>query len=750
MQKLVSLFFVFMLVGTGLRAETLAMSMGGALVCAVHGGEVRCWGTTGNGGLGSPGLDEANVPRTVSSITTATDVAVGTTHGCALLAGGSVQCWGNGQSGQLGNGANPVTQLSPVSVIGLAGPVTAIALSNLSSCVLIQGGSVQCFGSDFRGQLGNDTGTANTNVPGTVVGISTAVALNAGATHFCAALADGTAKCWGDNSSGQLGDNSEIDRQVPVVVSGLAGVQRISGGEFHTCAATSAGLKCWGNNLFGQLGDGGFASSLVPVTGTAVGGSGITRLAAGGRHNCALLASGVVSCWGRNFDGQLGQAQNSIFSTAGVAMQGLPGVPVTLVAGSATTCARMSAEDIRCVGSGTFGQLGDARVRRWKAPVDAVFPSSAELDMGSQHTCARTANSLQCVGFNGAGALGDGSNERRLQLVDVIGSSPSGSTLAASETQTCNYVAASLNSQCFGRNDSAQLGTAASTAQQSTAINAPLVGSNRQYLQIALGTFFGCALLSEDDGSGPVKRVRCWGRNDLGQLGDGTTTAHTAPNAAALANLVDPIAIGAGEFHACALEAAGTVKCWGHNIFGQLGRGVSSAVLGTPDLVIGITTAAQLAVGRDGRHSCVRLADNTVKCWGAGGRGQIGNGTNFSSSPTPALATGLTGAVHLIAGANHSCALLSTQGVKCWGSNQFDQIGPTGTSAILTPNIVGGLAGGVLEIDGGAQHSCARLASGWKCWGYNGHGELGNGQAGAALLPVRVVQPGTLFIDDFE
>lgn len=736
--------------GAGARAESLALSMGGALVCATEAGQVHCWGTATNGGLGSATVVSSELPRTIASITTAVDVAVGRQHACALLAGGSVQCWGDGQAGQLGNGANPVAQAAPVAVTALAGPVIAIALSNVSSCALIQGGAVQCFGSDFRGQLGNDTGINNTNVPGNVVGISTAIALNAGATHFCAVLADGSARCWGDNSSGQLGDNSLTDRQVPVAVAGLSGVQGISGGEFHTCATTATGLKCWGSNLLGQLGTGGFVSSLVPVNSTAVGAASIVRLAAGGRHNCALLGNGTTSCWGRNFEGQLGQPGNSIFSTVGLTLQGLPAVPTALVAGNATTCVRISASDIRCVGSGSFGQLGDARVRRWKAPVAALFPLAAELQMGGQHTCARSDSSLQCLGFNGAGALGEGSNTRRLQLTDVIGSSGVGSALAASETQTCNFVAASNNSQCFGRNDSAQLGTAAATVQETTAVNAPLTGSGRQYLQIALGTFFGCALLAENDGNDSVKRVRCWGRNDVGQLGDGTTTAGVAPTASALANLVEPIAVSAGELHACALEAGGTVKCWGGNGSGQLGRGVSGTVPSAPAAVLGITTAVELVVGRDGRHSCARLADSTVMCWGAGIFGQVGITTPASSVPTPAPVVGLTDAVRLIAGSTHSCALLSTQAVKCWGSNQFDQLGAPGLPSNPTPTNVSGLTSGVLDIVGGALHSCARLAAGWKCWGYNAHGELGNGLAGAALSPVRVAAIGTIFISDFE
>ena len=737
------------LVSPATRAETMALTMGtGALVCATHSGTVRCWGTASNSALGS-GTPESNRPVQIALITDAIAVAVGVRHACALRSGGGIKCWGDGQFGQVGNAANP-SATNPVDVVGLSGTATAIALNNSASCALMQSGAVQCFGSDAFGQLGNGPGFTNSNTAIAVLGISNAVAISAGATHFCAALADGSAKCWGDNNSGQLGDNSLTNRETPTAVSNLSGVQTISGGEFHTCAATSGGLKCWGNNLFGQLGDGTFVASLVPVASSAVGSATITRLIAGGRHNCAQLSSGSVSCWGRNFDGQLGQADNSVFNISALAAQGFPGTPIGLAAGNATTCARFSDNDIRCFGSGTFGQLGDARTRRWKTPVDSSLPVAADLDMGSQHTCARSNSSLQCLGFNGAGALGDGSTARRLALSAVVGSSGAGSTLAASETQTCNYIANSSSSQCWGRNESAQLGTAAASSQEASAINAPIFGAGRQFVQIALGTFFGCALLAENDGAGPVQRVRCWGRNNEGQLGNGGTSSGLAPSATVVSNLVEPIAIGAGELHACALENAGTIKCWGNNGSGRLGTGdFNPAFSPTPLAVIGISNAVQLVVGRDGGHACARLSDGSAKCWGFGNLGQLGNSA-FASSPTPVVVTGLTGTQELIAGNRHSCALLATAAVKCWGANQLDQIGTPPSAAYNVPTTVTGLGSAVLDIAGGAQHSCARLAAGWKCWGYNGHGELGNGLAGVALLPVRVAELGTLFVDDFE
>jgi len=535
------LLMLGLLFGASLHAQTLSVSQTAAHACSVHAGAVRCWGTQPNGGLGNV-LDEANKQVEVTGISNAIAVGVGNSHSCALISGGTMRCWGRGSEGQLGNGANPVVQRTPVNVTGLAGAVSAIAVADFTTCAQISGGSVQCFGFDGSGELGNDAALTASNVPVTVAGISTAQEISAGSRHFCVRLGDATARCWGSNSAGQLGDNSIPSRSTPVAVSGLSGNSAISAAQFHTCATTVSGTKCWGNNIFGQLGTSDFTPSATPVAVSAVNGA-ITRLSAGGRHTCAQTSTTTITCFGRNFDGQLSQSNNSGFSPNGLVMQGLPGLAITdLSTGTASTCVRFAEEDIRCVGSGSFGQLGDGIVRRWKSPVPASYDPSAKLSLGAQRTCSKIGSGQpQYLGFNGFGGLGDGSTERRLSLVTVSGSSPSAnSVLTSSESQTClfNNGLNALFTRCWGRNDTRQLGLS-TNGDQLSAVQAPEFTDARLIAEISFGTFFGCAIFVDID-PGIPKTVRCWGSNAQGQLGDGTTVDKFANQSIDIIGLNDP------------------------------------------------------------------------------------------------------------------------------------------------------------------------------------------------------------------
>jgi alpha-tubulin suppressor-like RCC1 family protein len=222
------------------------------------------------------------------------------------MSSGGVKCWGENQDGQLGDGTT-IDRLTPVDVVGLSGRVTAIAAGAGHNCALISSDGVECWGLNEMGQLGDGT-TSTRPRPVDVVGLSGAVAAIAGGdSHSCALTSSGGVKCWGWNAYRQLGDGTTSDRLTPVDVSGLArGVTAIATGDVHTCALTSAGgVECWGVNSAGQLGDGTTGIRLTPV-GVSRLGSGVTALAAGSGHSCALTSVGGVECWGSNFRGELG------------------------------------------------------------------------------------------------------------------------------------------------------------------------------------------------------------------------------------------------------------------------------------------------------------------------------------------------------------------------------------------------------------------------------------------------------------
>ena len=241
---------------------------------------------------------------------TLTQVSAGANHTCALTTAGGVKCWGDNAYGQLGDGST-TQRVTPVDVSGLASGVTAITAGYFHTCALTTAGGVKCWGFNGYGQLGDSFNTTRLT-PVDVSGLASGVtAITVGNFHTCALTTAGGVKCWGDNGYGQLGDGSNNNRYAPVNVSGLgSGVSAIATGGKHTCALTTAGGgKCWGYNAQGQFGDGSTSSQL-----TSVDVSGLTSglaIKAGEYHTCALTTAGGVKCWGYNSVGQLGDGSTS-------------------------------------------------------------------------------------------------------------------------------------------------------------------------------------------------------------------------------------------------------------------------------------------------------------------------------------------------------------------------------------------------------------------------------------------------------
>ena len=242
-------------------------------------------------------------------------ITAGYEHTCAVLSGGTVQCWGNNSYGQLGDGTTTDSNV-PVSVTGLIG-VTAITAGLDHTCALLSAGTVHCWGWNADGELGNGTNagpqtcgaSACSTVPVSVGGLTGVTAISAGYDLTCAVLSGGTVQCWGTNTDGQLGNGTNTDSNVPVSVTGLTGVTAISAGA--TCALLSAGtVQCWGYNKYGQLGNGTNTGSNVPVSVTGL--TGVTAISAGyAKHACALVSDKAIQCWGDNEYGQLGNGTNT-------------------------------------------------------------------------------------------------------------------------------------------------------------------------------------------------------------------------------------------------------------------------------------------------------------------------------------------------------------------------------------------------------------------------------------------------------
>ena len=368
-----------------------------------------------------------------------TQVAAGGYHTCALNTAGSVQCWGQNAFGELGNNSTTSSPV-PVAVSGLASGVVAIAAGGWHTCALTMAGGVQCWGANAYGQLGNSA-TTNSSVPVAVSGLSSGVvAIAAGLEHTCALTTAGGVQCWGRNGYGQVGNNSTTNSPVPVAVSGLgSGVLAIGGGDNHTCALTAAGgVQCWGANSNGQLGNNSTTSSLVPVAVSGLG-SGVAAISAGIFQTCALSTAGGVRCWGANFYGQLGNNTNTN-SPVPVAVSGLGSGVVAIGGGTDHTCALSTGRGVQCWGRNESGQLGNNSITNSSVPVAVSRWGSgvAALAGGTYHTCALTeAGSVQCWGQNAFGELGNNTTTDSPVPVAVSGLGSSVAAISAGYFHTC-------------------------------------------------------------------------------------------------------------------------------------------------------------------------------------------------------------------------------------------------------------------------------------------------------------------------
>jgi alpha-tubulin suppressor-like RCC1 family protein len=374
--------------------------------------------------------------------------------------------------------------------------------------------------------------------------------------------------------------------------------------------------------------------------------------------------------------------------------------------------------------AGSSGAAHSRSVMSASAPVPATA-----ITAGLNHTCVLTrTGGVKCWGSNDHDQLGDAAQwGHRLTPNDVSGLSAGVKAIAAGVRHSC-AVTSTGGVKCWGNSSQGQLGDGTTTRRFGMPVD--VIGLSSGVTAIGAGSDDSCALTSTGG-------VKCWGYNRWGALGDGTTTTRSTPvDVSGLTSGVT--AIAAAFVHTCALTHSGGVKCWGGNGSGQLGDGTTTDRL-TPVNVSGLSSGVTaIAAG------CALTSAGSVKCWGRNNYGQLGDGTTRDSS-MPVDVSGLTSGVTAIAGNGaHTCALTSTGGVKCWGANDFGQLGDGTTGNRSTPVDVSGLNSGVTAIGVGSFHSCAITRTGGAmCWGWNVNAQLGDGTTVTRLRPANVLGLGT-------
>lgn len=346
---------------------------------------------------------------------------------------------------------------------------------------------------------------------------------------------------------------------------------------------------------------------------------------------------------------------------------------------------------------------------------------------GSAFTCTLTpTDDVKCWGSNLYGQLGNNTNTNTSTPSTVIGLPPVSAIVAGGGHACALTIAGGV--KCWGRNDSGQLGNGTTT---NTKLPVDVTGLTTGVTQITAGSSFTCALTT-------AGAIKCWGANNAGQLGNGNSiTSSTPVTVTGMTGNARTITAGSSSGHICAITTAGGLKCWGANASGQLGNG-NTAASSVPVNVIGLTTGVT-EVSPGGNHTCALTTSGGVKCWGQNNAGQLGNGTTTNST-TPTNVTGLTDARTIISASAFTCALTTSDAVKCWGVNNNNQLGNGTTTNSTTPTNV---TADAVQIGVGSNHACVLTTTGGlKCWGANVNGQIGNGTTLNAKTPANVLTTG--------
>ncbi|MCP4523651.1 MAG: prepilin-type N-terminal cleavage/methylation domain-containing protein [Candidatus Gracilibacteria bacterium] len=712
-------------------------------------------GQIGNNNTWSSGSPTENTPYFVdiSSTGTPEKLLLGATSTLVEMDNNKRYGWGGNLYGALGFSAYSRHMSNPLELFTSENGNVTLSKGTLEfpkiysgddhSCAILGDYTVKCWGGNSQGELGNGT-TDRGYKPSLVQGIDKDVIdMAIGWNHSCVLLIDRTVQCWGYNAYGQVGDGSSGNIITEAtIVPGLNDVFDIVLGYSNSCVIKSDGkLYCWGGNSNGilgmTLGDGGDGStspSLLTVPTLVPGLQGVTKVVLSGNHSCALSGDHVVICWGRHSGGnqELGSGELGGLGTNGdygqIILSNLGQVSDISIAKS-HTCVIMLDKTVTCWGLNTSYQLG--RNGHWnRVNYGMTVGAGAEkLIIHRTTSCAiDTLGDLYCWGT-------------------VNGTSQPTPVLVSSDIKEIvlghgHYFIQNTNNKysASGNNSLGKLGFGALSNDYEN-IPIPLetltFGSSVSLQQetgsfprIYTGKNHACALAA--DGS-----VSCWGENSSGQLGNGTTTSTDTP--VLVTDLLGPVvSLGLHSDHSCAVINDGSIQCWGSNGSGRLGNGTNSSS-NTPVTVLNIENAHSVSIGSN--FSCALTTDAEVKCWGSGGSGKLGRGSNASSN-IPVDVIGLDGVQQIVTGDSHSCALMINHMVSCWGAGGSTTYRKLGHSNLLDKNqpwLVSELMN-VKQISSMGSHTCAVLIDGGvKCWGYNNHGQKGNGNISTVGYATDVV-----------
>ena len=638
--------------------------------CAIKtNGDLYCWG--GNTPYGQVGVGYSNAhvlePTRVKNedgagyLTDVINVDEGEEHTCAIRRNGDLYCWGGNSYGMVGNG-NTTTQNLPVHIITNE-KFRKVSLGDYHSCAITRDDRLYCWGGNSDGRTGVG-GTQNILTPVQI--LENVDSVDANYHHTCAVTKNGDLYCWGENSDGRVGNGTFTNQQTPVKV--LENVKSVDVGYYHTCALkTDGSLHCFGAHNYGAVGWGDITANVSrPVSVLRDLKSYCTAYS----NTCGLDMNDTLWCFGQNNYGQMatgnttdvksprqmmsevksysngygnvflitndgklyGTGLNSgdgagkignngttnVTTFVNVYPDGYPDMEFKKVeVGYYITCAINLDDDLYCWGGNTYGSLGIGNTNTPQKTPQYVTSNVIKYGHGNYHSCIiKSDDTFWCWGGNSYGQVGNNSTTNVTSPTQIL----SGETIidySFGAEHTC-AVTEHNELYCWGSNEYGQTGNNSTSNATTPQIIKTSDDVNLVIADVEALNYNTCAIATNN-------KLYCWGRNNTGQIGDGTTTS---PVRVPYEVMSDVRSVCVGAAHACAVTNEDELYCWGDNQYGQIGIGTTSTAEKSPQYVMSDVQSVQCQES----HTCAYKNNGLLYCFGYHGTGQIGIGTDINQN----------------------------------------------------------------------------------------------------------------------
>lgn len=633
----------------------LSVASGDMHTCAITtDNKLKCWGRNEYGQLGLGDTSERTSPTDTDNTASYKYVAAGSRSTCAIRTDDKLFCWGYNANYQLGDLS--ATNRNLPTAIDATESYKMVAVGSKHGCAITLADTMKCWGTNNYGQVG-DNGVTTRNQPVAVYGGDTYkfVTVNDDSTtatargFTCAITTSDVLKCWGANMLMQIGDPGLVARYQPTVTDAGTNYIDVRNSGSRACGITQSGaLKCWGN----LTGDGSPYNAYVYGSGngnymyipkmTPVLDSTFSSLSVFGSDGMGDASSGTCGlssnklfCWGSmgTAYGPFGDgSETSVRRSAPVMLD--PGTNYSYISPKRhfDVCAITSTGQLKCWGSNAAGELGEAAGIGQSATTPKVADTTATYSKVISYenaTCGITTTGvLKCSGSNNLGRLGLGDTTSRSSFT-VIDPGVSYSDIDMGVAHTCGITTTGVL-KCWGSNSSGQI---AKTSGTSSYYLPDVVDSGVSYIKVALGPYHSCGITS-------ANKLKCWGQNFNGLLGDGTTMNRYTPTPAdATADYSD---VSASPTHTCGVTG-GQIKCWGN----ATGSGLASphfvgsnSVFHTP-LVVDAATTNYTSVYAAYYATCGKTADGNLRCVGRAFGGSFGFADSGSYKGFPGTPSGI-------------------------------------------------------------------------------------------------------------